>query len=257
VRDLGHFAAGETKVVTETQEGTLRKFVRVKETAPWAQMGGTHTLSRAGHTSHGYLCDFPPVANDDATTVPEDTSVRIDVAGNDTDREGALNLGSVAVVRGPARGTATVDLTGQVTYTPAADWNGTDVFEYQICDAGGLCDTATVTVTVEPVDDAPVAANDAATTAEDVPVAIDVLANDTDVDGNLDPRTVVVEPSPGNGTAWVDPMTGWVTYTPDPGTYGTVTFGYRVCDAGGLCALATVTIEVTPVDDPVRAVGDA
>ncbi|MCO6176476.1 cadherin-like domain-containing protein, partial [Flavobacterium sp. NRK F10] len=92
-----------------------------------------------------------------------------------------------------------------------------------------LCDTATVTVVVNPVNDAPVATNDNATTNEDTPVIIDVTANDTDTDGTIDPTTVVVTVNPSNGTVTVDPVTGEVTYTPNPDYFGTDTFEYQVC----------------------------
>ncbi|MCO6175387.1 cadherin-like domain-containing protein, partial [Flavobacterium sp. NRK F10] len=92
----------------------------------------------------------------------------------------------------PSNGTVTVNpVTGEVTYTPDPNYVGTDTFEYQVCDNEGLCDTATVTVVVNPVNDAPVATDDNATTNEDTPVVIDVTANDTDTDGTIDPTTVV------------------------------------------------------------------
>ena len=123
-----------------------------------------------------------------------------------------------------------------------------------VCDPDGLCDTATVTVTVLPVDDPPVANDDAAEVAEDGAVAIDVVANDVDLDGNLDPTSVTVSTQPSNGTVSVDPVTGAITYEPDPDFTGTDIFTYEVCDTDGVCDTATVTVEVDPVDDAPEAV---
>ncbi len=140
------------------------------------------------------------------------------------------------------------------------DFNGTDSFTYEVCDDGtpALCDTAVVNVTVDAVNDAPVANDDSATTPEDTPVAIDVTANDTDVDGNLDPTSVTVTSGPANGAVAVDPVTGAVTYTPDADFNGTDSFTYEVCDDGTpvLCDTATVTVTVTPVNDPPVANDD-
>jgi hypothetical protein len=99
----------------------------------------------------------PPVANDDSVSSPEDTAVVIDVAANDVDAEGSLDLSTVTVLEGPVHGTVTSHGDGTVTYTPDPDFYGADSFVYEICDDGGLCDTATVVINVEPVNDPPVA----------------------------------------------------------------------------------------------------
>ena len=87
-----------------------------------------------------------------------------------------------------------------VTYTPDPNFNGTDTFTYQVCDDDGNCDTATVTVTVNDVNDPPVANDDSATTDEDTPVTIDILDNDTDIDGTIDPTSVTEVSGPSNGS---------------------------------------------------------
>ena len=80
-----------------------------------------------------------------------------------------------------ANGTVTF-AGGSVTYTPNGNFNGSDSFTYTVSDGNGGTDTATVNVTVNPVNDAPVAADDSATTDEDTPVTVNVVANDTDVE---------------------------------------------------------------------------
>src|SRR5205823_2703358 len=146
--------------------------------------------------------------------------------------------------------------TGAVTYTPARDFNGDDAFVYQVCDAAGACGSATVSVHVTPVNDAPVAVADVVTTAEDTPVSISVTANDFDVDGNLDPTTVTITSRPASGTASVL-AGGVVLYTPAADFNGTDRFVYQVCDTAGACATASATIIVTPVNDPPMVNPDA
>ena len=197
-----------------------------------------------------------PVANGDNATTFEDTPVVINVPSNDTDVDGNLVPNTVAIGTPPANGTVSVNpVTGQITYTPNANWNGTDTFIYQICDDGtplpSLCDTALVTVTVTPVNDGPVANDDNATTGEDTPVVINVPANDTDVDGNLDLTSVSIVTGPSNGTTGIDPVTGEITYTPNANWNGTDVFTYSICDTGMpvVCDIATVTVTVVPVND--------
>jgi hypothetical protein len=152
------------------------------------------------------------------------------------------------VVSGPSNGTLTNNGDGSFTYTPDPNFNGTDSFIYEICDTGVACDTATVTVNITPVNDAPVANDDSATTNEDTPATIDAAGNDTDVDGNLDPTSATVISGPSNGTA-AGNGDGSFTYTPNPDYNGTDSFDYQICDTDGACDTATVTIDVTPADE--------
>ena len=128
----------------------------------------------------------PPVAEDDSAETPEDTPKVIDVLANDSDPDGGrLRVSSVTA---PSHGTATI-ASGGIRYAPALNWYGTDRFTYTIADPEGLTSTATVTMTVLPANDRPEAVDDEAETLEDIPAVVDVLANDTDVDG--DPLQVV------------------------------------------------------------------
>ena len=198
----------------------------------------------------------PPLAVDDLASTPEDIPVTVTVLANDTDPDGSLVPGSVTLVSPPANGTVTVHPDGSVTYAPDADWNGVDAFTYSVCDDGGLCDTATVTVSVGDVNDPPVAVDDAVATDEDTPVVVDVLLNDTDPDGTLDPATVSVTSGPFHGSAYADPVTGEIVYTPAPGWFGTDSLAYTVCDDDGACDQAWVTITVADVNDPPVALDD-
>ena len=101
------------------------------------------------------------------------------------------------------------------TYTPAANYHGADTFTYTISDGNGGTDTATVTVTVTPVNDAPVAVDDTLATSEDTAGIANVLANDTDPDG--DTLTVTGETNGAHGTVTCT-AGGDCTYTPAPAT---------------------------------------
>ncbi len=201
----------------------------------------------------------PPVAKDDATNTDEDTAVVIDVVANDSDPDGDLDPTTVVITQQPDHGSVTVDpVTGAVTYTPDDNYNGPDSFQYTIQDeAGNTSDPATVNITVNPVEDPPVAEDDVATTDEDTAVVIDVVANDSDPDGDLDPTTVVITQQPDHGSVTVDPVTGAVTYTPDDNYNGPDNFQYTIQDeAGNTSNPATVNITVNPVNDPPEAVDD-
>ncbi len=189
-----------------------------------------------------------PEAKDDRAETPEDTPLVIDVLSNDTDPDGERLR--VASVTAPENGTAAV-VSGGVRYEPDLNWYGEDRFTYTAMDPGGLRSEATVRVTVTPVNDPPEAVDDEAETLEDVAVVVDVLANDTDVDG--DPLTVISAGPAGHGaTAIAD---GGVRYSPALNWYGTDRFSYTIADPGGLTATATVTMTVLPVNDAPEAVG--
>jgi hypothetical protein len=114
-------------------------------------------------------------------------------------------------------------------------------------------DTAVVTVSVDDVNDAPVAIDDAVTTSEDTSQTIDVTDNDYDVDGTIDPTTVEIVNNPTNGTV-INNGDGTVTYTPDPNYTGPDSFTYSVQDDDGQSDTATVNIGVDDVNDPPVAV---
>ncbi|MCC8256688.1 tandem-95 repeat protein, partial [Vibrio campbellii] len=122
-----------------------------------------------------------PVANDDNTVTDEDTPVTINVLPNDTDVDGdTLTIVNASV---PAdQGTVEI-VDGKLVFTPAENFNGEANINYTVSD-GELEDSTEVTVTVNPINDAPVANDDNVVTDEDTPVTIDVLPNDTDVDGD-------------------------------------------------------------------------
>ena len=138
-------------------------------------------------------------------------------------------------------------------YTPNADFNGQDTITYTITDGNGGSDSAVVTVTVNSVNDAPVANDDTANVQEDSSNnVINVIANDTDVDGDT---LTVTAATAGNGTA--TPSGGNVSYTPDPNFSGQDTITYTISDGNGGTDSGVVTVTVASVADPPQAVNDA
>src|SRR4029077_8160208 len=143
-------------------------------------------------------------------------------------------------------------------YTPVADYYGPDSFTYTVSD-GTLTSTATVSLTVTPVNDAPVAHGDSATLAEDsVDFPVDVLANDTDADNLTAPfnagLTVMGVSDPAHGSATFTSAGG--AYTPNANFNGSDSFTYIVCDAASACSSETVSLTVTPVPDAPAPVAD-
>lgn len=198
----------------------------------------------------------PPVAADDSTSTNEDTPATINATGNDTDLDGNLDPSTAMVVSAPANGNVVSMGDGTFTYTPKPDFFGADSFSYQICDTSGACDTATVVVTVNPVNDPPVANPDSAATDEDTPVTVNATANDTDIDGNLMPSSAAIVSGPSHGSV-VSNGDGTFTYTPALDYSGNDSFTYQVCDTAGLCSSTTVTIAVASLNDPPVANDDS
>ncbi|MES1242957.1 MAG: Ig-like domain-containing protein [Acidobacteriota bacterium] len=193
----------------------------------------------------------PPVANDDAASVAEDGSVIVTVKTNDTDVEGdALD---VTAVTSATHGAAVLNADDTVTYTPAANYSGTDSFTYTLSDGHSGTDTATVTVTVTPANDAPVGEDDTATTQEDTPVTIDVLANDSDPDGDVLDVTYTTGVIHGYAVVNAD---NTITFTPAQDYSGTVTFSYAYTD-GTDTGYADVTVTIESVNDAPVAVDDS
>ncbi|HSL32610.1 MAG TPA: Ig-like domain-containing protein, partial [Candidatus Limnocylindrales bacterium] len=191
-----------------------------------------------------------PVAADDAATTVEDGPVSVGILANDTDPDGdPLHVASVGI---PAHGTAILDPSGTaIQYTPAPNYAGPDSFGYVVADDGGASDTGTVSITVTPVNDAPVAVDDALSVAEDAaPTSLPVLANDTDVDGDNLSTTSVTDPAHGTASVNAD---GSVAYAPDPGYTGPDAFAYAISDGAGGSDSAGVAVTVSAVDDPPTA----
>jgi large repetitive protein len=225
-----------------------------------------------------------PVANDDTAQTDEDIPLVINDANTlaANDNKGAANENdqtlSVDQVSNPSHGT--VDLqNGKITFTPDANYHGQASFDYAVCDDGTTngqpdpkCDTGTLSVEVNPVNDVPVPVDNNYNTPEETPLIVGspgLLANDTDVeqdtlrvaDGNADTADGISPVSgPANGTVELH-EDGSFTYKPNTNYHGTDSFDYRVCDNGSpepQCSVQTATVNVTidPVNDAPEAAND-
>ena len=199
-----------------------------------------------------------PVAVADSYSTDEDmplSSAPGSVLDNDTDADG--DTLTAVLVSGPDDGNLVFNTDGTFTYTPDANFNGTDSFTYRADDGNVLSGVATVTIAVNPVNDVPVAVADSYSTDEDttfVSAPASVLNNDNDVDG--DTLTAVLVTGPGDGDLALN-TNGTFTYAPDADFNGTDSFTYRASDDSSGSAPATVTIAVMPVNDAPVAVADS
>ncbi len=231
--------------------------------------GGPDVRSFYAKFENGSLCfridsslifNDPPTADDQAPSTAEDTALPLTLTGSDPNGDPL----TFSIVSGPAHGTlgplsGATATSVNVSYTPAADFNGSDSFVFQVADGLGGTDQGTVSITVTPVDDTPIAVNDAATVAEDSgATAVPVLANDTDVDAG--PIGIASVTQPANGTVVITGGGTGLTYAPNanycnqpPGTT-LDTFTYTLTPGS---SSATVTMTVTCVDDAPVAVADA
>ena len=178
-----------------------------------------------------------PVAEDDVLEIDEDTSGTVDVLGNDSDSDG--DTLTVTMATCPA-GPVVINDDGTLTFTPDADFNGDTTITYTVDDGNGGTDTGTVNVTVNPVNDAPVANDDTADTTGTDPVVIPVLDNDTDVDGDT---LSVTDASSDDGTVTINDD-GTITFVANDDFTGDATITYTVADPDGLTDEGSVTVTV-------------
>lgn len=193
----------------------------------------------------------PPVAVNDSVQTVINTAVTIPVTSNDTDVDGSIDLTTCMIATAPSQGTAVVQANCAVLYTPNAGYNGQDSFTYTVRDNNGaVSNAATVVVAIIASTNAPPKAfNDSADTTVNTPVTVNVVANDTDSDGAINPATVVIASVPANGTAAVQ-SNGTVVYTPNAGYNGKDAFTYTVKDnLGAVSNAATVSVTVGLVID--------
>jgi large repetitive protein len=188
----------------------------------------------------------PPVASNNTATVNEDGSAAISVLANDTDADGDT-LATIGATHG-TNGTTTVNANGTIAYTPNANWNGTDTFTYWIHDGFGGLSSATVTVTVDPVNDAPVASNATVLTQRDEAVEIDLRGFVTDIETPAENLTFAVS-NAVNGTVQLLADGHTARFTPATGYNGAASFSFTVTDTGdgssaALSASGTIAVTV-------------
>jgi VCBS repeat-containing protein len=237
--------------------GTATVTVRLQDNGGTTN-GGVDLSAPQSFTITVTLANTAPTANNDSYTTDEDAPLTVAAAtgvlANDSDREN--NPLTTVVVSGPAKGTLTLNPNGSFSYTPNANANGSDSFTYRASDGTLQSSPATVSITINPVNDAPTATVESYTTDEDnaltVPAATGVLANDSDVDGDALAAVVVAQPL--HGTVSLN-ANGSFTYTPGANYSGGDSFTYKATDpSSAASAVTTVTITVRAINDaPVLA----
>ncbi|MBO0210479.1 tandem-95 repeat protein [Vibrio sp. Vb0877] len=242
--ELTFSVSGNSNVLVSIENG----IATISPTADWnGSEALTFTAADPSGESVSQTVNFTvaPVADivADKATVVEDTPTIIKVLGNDT-FEGDDKVVSLDTNNGPANGTVSVNPDGSVTYTPNDNYHGTDSFTY-IVTSGGVSEFTTVNVDVTPVNDAPVANDDAATTQEDTAVTIDVLPNDTDIDGD---KLSIDSASVPSDQGTVEIVDGKLVFTPAENFHGDAEITYTVTD-GALTDQATVNVTVNAVND--------
>jgi hypothetical protein len=190
-----------------------------------------------------------PIGNDDFASTLEDTPVSVDVLANDTDINGdTLDIQDVAATNG----SVSIGELNILTFTPAANFSGTGFINYSVSDGQGASAKATVTVTISAVNDEPLANNDSAETVEDTSVTLNVLANDSDDDGD---NLTVTSATVNTGTV-ISNLENTLTFTPVANFNGTATITYTITDGQGGLASATVIVNVTAANDEPIAEND-
>ncbi len=243
-----------TPVIVSFPAGTISATATVSTTAdPIQEANETFTLKITAATgSVGDITDTgtgtiiddddSPVAIDDDITTNEDVPFQGNVALNDAPNAVTGNIWSV--VQAPDHGTVVMSTDGKFTYTPAANYNGTDAFSYKLCDAEGDCDEAVVSVTIIPVDDQPIANDDL------INFYLDGILNgkvaDNDVPSGDGSNVWTIMSQPANGTISFN-QDGSFVYTPNLNFLGSDSFTYKLCDVDGDCDQATVTIVIEDV----------
>lgn len=199
-----------------------------------------------------------PSAQDNGFSTNEDTPLNVSAPGvlnNDSDVEGAAL--TAVLLSGPSSGALTLRPNGSFLYTPAKDFSGSTSFTYAASDDNSESDPATVTLTVNPVNDAPSATNNSFSTDEDTVLTVaspGVLGDDSDPEGSV--LTAVLVSRPPNGLLNFNPN-GSFTFTPNANFNGTTSFTYRAFDGTAQSAPATVSLTVTPVNDPPSALDNS
>jgi gliding motility-associated-like protein len=195
-----------------------------------------------------------PEANDVAVATEFETPVTFDILYNDTGLEDGV--ASITLSPEPVNGTAQVNADFTVTYTPDADFSGTESFGYQVCDNNGDCASAAIAVTVkaENIENhLPVANDDLATTYMNTPVTIDVLVNDTGLEDGL--ANITIPASPASGSVQVN-ADNTITFTPGYFFVGEISFSYLLSDADGDWDMALITVTVTEDENIIPVAAD-
>jgi large repetitive protein len=246
-------ADGSFTYVHDGSETTLDSFT-------YKANDGSLDSNVATVTIHITPVNDPPLANNDSYSVNEDTPLNVAAPGvlaNDTDPDGPTM--TAILVSGPSHASSfALNPNGSFNYQGALNFNGSDSFTYQVSDGSLLSNTATVTITVNAVNDAPVANNDSYTTDEDTPLSVaapGVLGNDSDVDSPTIHAVLVSGPS--HAASFALNANGSFSYTPAANYNGSDSFTYKANDGSLDSNVATVSITINAVNDAPVAQPDS
>ncbi|HEY5604275.1 MAG TPA: Ig-like domain-containing protein [Gammaproteobacteria bacterium] len=253
-------AAQQTRdaVIDPSAAGTLALYDRRLRLTNSNTAGPGGLMSILAVSAGGGAGSAPLAVDDSITTDEEVSALNVNVAANDTDADGDLNVASVAITAQALHGTAVGNADGTVNYTPAPNYNGADSFTYTIRDlANNISNAATVSVAVNAVNDTPVAAGESYSTNQGAALNValpGVLSNDSDVDG--DSLTAVLDTTTTSGSLTFN-GNGSFSYTPNAGFSGSDSFTYHANDGAANSAGVTVAITVVPaVNQAPAAVND-
>ncbi|PTQ72176.1 retention module-containing protein [Pseudomonas sp. GV071] len=188
-----------------------------------------------------------PTSSNQSLTTAEDTALTGTIVGNDVDGDTL----TYTLATGPANGSLTLNANGTFTYTPTANYNGSDSFTVKVADPSGAFVNSVISIGVTPTNDAPTSSNQSLTTAEDTALTGTIVGND--VDG--DTLTYTLGTGPAHGSLTLN-ANGTFTYTPTANYNGSDTFTVKVADPSGASVDSVINIGVTPVNDAPVAVAD-
>jgi VCBS repeat-containing protein len=186
----------------------------------------------------------PPIASSFSAVTNEDQNLIATLINSVTDTQGGQLFFST--LQPPTNGLVNWLTNGNFQYVPNTNFFGSDSFEYQVCDNGGLCDVSAVTITVSAINDVPVIAEETLSVLEDSQSIINISSNDIDAEGNLITYELITNGL--HGIASIS-STGIVIYTPEPNFWGSDEIVYEACDALNACTEATLFINVASVND--------
>ena len=248
--DASGYGQGQTYLGTTTANTDNNGNATFSATLNGVSLANGRVISATATDASGNSSEFSlartfdsnnaPVASNGPANVDEDDSVQITLVASDADN----NALTYSIVSNPAHGTLGAVVGNKVTYTPAANYNGSDSFTFKANDGKADSNVATVSITINIVSDAPVAVDDSYIAQAGKTLTVDapgVLGNDTNVDDDI--VTVGSYTQPANGSVTLN-TDGSFVYTPDLGFHGTDSFTYRSTDSHLPSNAATVTIVV-------------
>jgi VCBS repeat-containing protein len=191
-----------------------------------------------------------PIAASSTIIIPEDEVLSDNLLAYITDAEGGIFV--FTTIQAPQHGTLLWTGNGAFTYSPSENYAGEDVFIYRVCDNGGLCTQATVSLTIAGVNDSPVVNIEFVELQEDESLSQDIGTSNSDAEGDAITYTLIAGAT--NGAAQLS-SDGVFVYNPNENFFGTDQITYTACDINNACTEAVLSIHVSPVNDIPEAQG--